>query len=410
VGAEPSGETLSRQQTVRVAIVCDLLEEQWPSMDLVGDMLSQQLSLDRPSQIAATQLHPPLRKRLSRLPGIGKGLGWNTDRLMNRFVDYPSWLRSKAHEFDLFHVVDHSYSQLLHALPPGRSVVTCHDLDTFRCVLEPERDRRPRWFRTMTQRILDGFKLATHVVAVSAATRDELLSYGLVPANRITVVSNGVHPSCSPAAHAPSDAAAARMLPALGEGPWLLNVGSTLPRKRLDVLLRVFASVRREVPGALLIRVGGLTDEHLRLAKELNIQESIVILPFLERDILAAVYRRATLLLHTAEAEGFGLPIVEAMACGCPVAASDLPVLREVGGSAASYCRVADVENWKETVVQLIAEQRQSASAWAVRRERSIAHAGKFSWAENASQTAAIYRKVMLSFGQKHADESSAAH
>ena len=63
----------------------------------------------------------------------------NADRLLNRFVNYPRYLRQHASEFDVFHIVDHSYAQLVHELPAARTVVTCHDLDTFRCLLDPER-------------------------------------------------------------------------------------------------------------------------------------------------------------------------------------------------------------------------------------------------------------------------------
>jgi glycosyltransferase involved in cell wall biosynthesis len=249
----------------------------------------------------------------------------------------------------------------------------------------------------MTRRILDGFRQAAHVIAVSAATREELLRHSLFPAERITVVPNGVHPSCSPLSHATSDAKAAGLLP--GGAPdtiWLLNVGSTLARKRLDLLLRVFAAIRREMPAARLVRVGGgFTPAQLRLAAELKVEDAVVTLPFLEREILAAIYRRAALLLHTADAEGFGLPLVEAMACGCPVVASDVTVLREVGGPSATYCRVGDVDAWKEAVFALVRERAQNNGAWQFRREQALAHAAGFSWPENARQTAHIYREVL---------------
>src|SRR4029077_4446795 len=147
---------------------------------------------------------------------------------------------------------------------------------------------RPRWFRDMTQRVLDGFRRAAHVIAVSAATREELLRHGLFPAERISVVPNGVHPSCSPVPDAATDAAAARLLPGgASDTIWLLNVGSTLPRKRLDVLLRVFAAIRRELPAARLVRVGGFTAAHCRLSAELKVEDAVVTLPFLEREVLA---------------------------------------------------------------------------------------------------------------------------
>jgi len=129
--------------------------------------------------------------------------------------------------------------------------------------------------------------------------------------------------------------------------------------------------------------------------EDLRLSQRIIAWPFLERDLLAATYRNATLLLHTAESEGFGLPVVEAMACGCPVVASDLPVLREVGGSAATYCAVADVPAWSGAVVRLLREQQEDQNSWEARRRAAVAHAVKFSWRENAAQTNRLYREVL---------------
>ena len=83
-----------------------------------------------------------------------------------------------------------------------------------------------------------------------------------------------------------------------------------------------------------------------------------------DRATLAAVYRRAALALQPSEAEGFGLPVAEAMACGTPVLASDLPVLREVGGEAAVYRPVADVPAWSEAALNLLAERQAQHATW----------------------------------------------
>ena len=80
--------------------------------------------------------------------------------------------------------------------------------------------------------------------------------------------------------------------------------------------------------------------------RELGFGDAIVVLPALDRSTLAAVYRRCALLLMPSEREGFGLPVLEALACGTPVVASDAPALREVGGYAAAYCPVDDLEAW----------------------------------------------------------------
>ena len=396
--AAPTGldECASTGRAVRVAIVPDFREEFWPSMDLVADMLYANLCSQFSREMAVTQLHPAFRRRFARVPIFPSKVARNADRLMNRLRDYPVWLRKRRGDYDLFHIVDHSYSQLIHSLPADRTVVTCHDLDTFRCILDPARDPRPAWFRTMSRRILDGFKRAAQVIAVSSTTRDELVRRGLFPENQVSVIPNGVHPSCSPLPDPSADAAIADMIGADGlRAPLLISVGNTLPRKRLDVLLRVFAVARREVPQVRLLRVGGFAPEHRELARSLDIQDAMITLPFLTRELLAAVYRRGTLLVHTSEAEGFGLPVVEAMACGCPVIATDIPVLREVGGRAASYSSLEDVSGWAATIVHLLDEKTQQPERWDARVQAGIANAGRFSWAENARLTRLVYRKVL---------------
>jgi glycosyltransferase involved in cell wall biosynthesis len=362
---------------MKVAILCDSPDEQWPSMDLVGAMLADQLGA---LGIAHQVFAPPIPRRTGRSP---------VDRLLFRFGTYPRLVRSLAGQFDIFHIVDHSYSQLIHHLPPQRVVVTCHDLDTFRSVLEPKRVVRGPAFRWMTQRILSGFQKAAFVTCDSETTMQEVRKFDLLPASRMSVVRLGVHPSCSARPDESADSEAARMLNGFG-GPLLLHVGSTQARKRIDVLLRVLQAVRKRDNDARLIRVGGpLTPEYRALAIELGVLDHVMELPFLSREVLAAVYRRATLVLQPSEAEGFGLPIVEAMACGSRVIASDLPVLREAGGSAVYYCPVGDVDLWTSAVLDKLSPATDQE------RKATSKQASQFSWIKFAETVLEVYNKVL---------------
>lgn len=388
------------RRSARVAVVCDYPEENWPSMDLIGAMVLSHLADGHAGEFAAERICPPFRHRLTRWPIVGgKGAAKNVDRLLNRFHDYPRSLRQTAGtgRFDLYHLTDHSYSQVVHALPPGRTVVTCHDLDTFRCLLEPEREPRPWWFRKMAGRILSGLRQAAAVSCDSEATRDGLLAHGIVPADRLHVVYLGTKPECSPDADPASDAEAARLLgPSDPDAPELLHVGSNIPRKRIDVLLDVFAEVRKAIPRARLIKVGGvLPPEFDKQAHALGVADAIVALPFTPDAVLAAVYRRASLVLQPSEAEGFGLPVIEALACGTPLLASDLDVLREVGGEAPVYRPIGDVLAWSEAALTLIDEPRRSPDAWQARRAAGLARARLYSWSTHADHLAAIYREVL---------------
>jgi glycosyltransferase involved in cell wall biosynthesis len=386
----------------RVAIICDLLEENWPSMDLVADMLYEGIRRDHFGLVSAVRIRPAMQRRLTRLrffAGLGsasKFTALNFDRLVNRFWDYPRLMRRSKGDFDLFHVVDHSYGQLVHSLPPDRVVVTCHDLEAFSCLIGLGR-RRSVLFRAMARRILDGVGKAARVVCDSLATRDELLANQLVDADRLAVVPLGVDPVCNPGSDSRFDEEASALLgPSRPDSIDILHIGSTVRRKRIDVLLKVFALVREEFRGARLIRVGGrFTPDQERLVKGLDLEGSILVLPFLSKGVLAAVCRRAVLLLQTSEYEGFGLPVVEAMACGTPVVASDLPALREVGGEAVFYCPVGDVAAWRDEVVRLLNEKLQCPDRWRAYVAAAIAQAGKFSWAEYARKMVAIYKEVL---------------
>jgi glycosyltransferase involved in cell wall biosynthesis len=309
------------------------------------------------------------------------------DRLLFRFVDYP--VVARRLKFDVFHIIDHSYSQLLHVLPKDRTVVTCHDIDTFRSILEPERDPRGPAFRAMTRRILDGFRQAAHVACDSVATYDEIRKFDLVRAARLSVVPLGVHPSCSPEPDEAADREAGRLLNGV-TGPLLLHVGSTLPRKRIDLLLRVFAAVHARLPEARLVRAGGpLTPVQRELAVELHVENLIVELPFLEREVLAAVYRRAAVVLQPSDAEGFGLPVAEAMACGTPVIASDLQVLREVGGDAAVYCPPGNEAIWAMEVLRVLETRGDSL------RDASLLQASHFSWFSYTKRMLDVYNGLL---------------
>jgi glycosyltransferase involved in cell wall biosynthesis len=377
----------------RLAVICDFLEEKWPSMDLVADMLVAHLALNHSAEVTVTQLRPPMNRLFSKL---GTRASLNADRLLNRFYYYPRWLRSRTAGFDLFHVIDHTYAHLALQLPAGRTVITCHDLDAFRSLLDPDEPGRHGWFRHFTRRILDGFKRASWIICVSEATRGAVVHHGLVPCRRTSVIYNGLHPSFAKI-DLQSDAEAERLLPSGREREvYLLSVGSTIPRKRIDVLLHVFASILRNVPAARLVRVGGpFTTAQEQLAKELGVGDSIINLPFLETKLLAAIYRKAALLLQTSESEGFGLPVIEAMACGCPVVATDIPVLREVGGPAITLCPVGDIDRWTGEILRLLRERSDSPGAWRERLEASVNWASRFSWEETARRTVEVYRQLI---------------
>ena len=392
--AMPGASPRTRKaRSPRIAIVADFLEEDWPSMDHVAEGLIAHLPAALPAGWRVEQVQPPMWPATDgRVPGAGL-------RLFNRFVRYGAHLLARRGDYDLFHLADHSYAHLLHVLPAGRAVVTCHDLDTFASLLDPvERARRGPVFRAMTACILSGLQRAAHVFCVSVATRDALLAQRLLPAERVSVTLNGLDPvlwrPVTPAAEA---ALEARLRAARAPLDFaLLHVGSNIPRKRLDVLLETLARVREARPGTRLLRVGApWTPAQAALAARLGVGEAVTILPRLPAEELAAAYRRATLLLQPSDAEGFGLPVAEALALGLPVLASDIPALREVAGPAADFAPAGDPVAWAARVVDLLTEHAERPAAWGERQARGRVRAGRFRWEHATNTMVEVYRELL---------------
>jgi glycosyltransferase involved in cell wall biosynthesis len=377
-------------QSPRLAVIPDYPEEGWPSMDLCAEMLCHHLAADHNSAVRATRICPKFRQRASVLPMIGNRKGArNLDRLLNRFWDYPRYLRRYASIFDFFHICDHSYSQLVHALPSQHTGVFCHDQDAFRCLLEPSLEPRSRWIQWMARSVLNGLRKAAIVFHGTRRIRQQMEKYGLIDPNRFIYAPYGVAPEFTPEGRdeQPENVA----LAGLDDRPFLLHVGSCIPRKRIDVLLDVFAQVLTRHPDFRLLQVGGTwTEVQRRQINQLQIARSVYQVRGLSRKALASLYRRASLVLQSSEAEGFGLPVLEGLACGAVVVATDLPVLREVGGEAAVYCPLANVPAWTDTVCRLI-ERSSRAPELSIR----LSHAKCYSWSAQARTILTAYQKLV---------------
>jgi len=119
------------------------------------------------------------------------------------------------------------------------------------------------------------------------------------------------------------------------------------------------------------------------------------VLPYLERRVLAALYRRAAVVVLPSEREGFGLPLLEAMACGTPAVASDLAALREVAGEVGVYRPISDMQAWADAVIELVTERCDNPDLWSARRRDVVARAGCFTWEKYTRRMVGLYREVL---------------
>ena len=377
---------MTAQPRVKVAILADMLEEGWPSMDLAADMLLAELQRSHADRVEPRLVRPALIPvtawRREEPPPT-------RDRVLNRYWLYRRAVRTVREWADVFHVIDHSYAHLVHGLPADRTIVTCHDIDAF--VRSQRRgDDSSRLPSYLVRRTATGLTKAARVICPSRATASALSSLGNVSHADIAVVPNGVdepHGSVAELAHLGGE-----LLGPVGRYVDILHVGSTIPRKRIDVLLEVFADLCRTDPRVRLVRVGGtFTDEQRGHAERLGVTARIQQLPLLSRDQLLAVYRRAAVVVSTSEREGFCLPVVEALAAGTPVVVPDMPVFREVAGTAGVFVNPDKLSEWPTAIRSLLTERERDQAAWVLRRERARTRGARFSWKTYASSMADQY-------------------
>ncbi len=357
-------------------------------MDLVADKLLECLPVHDAGSWQVEMRCPRFVRGFSRLPTQKfKHLGFNGDRILNRYLLYPRFIARLKEDFDFYYVADHSYAHLVHSLPTKQTGVYCHDLDAFRCLTQPELEPRPWWFKKMSRRILAGLQSAAVVFYSTKAVHADMLRFQLLDPGKLIHAPYGVDEAFSVARR---DADTPTELRSLSNAPWLLHVGATIPRKRIDILLKVFAVARERFSNLRLCKIGSAwtADQELQIKRD-DLERSIVHLGKVSQALLIDAYRRTSSVMITSDAEGFGLPLIEAMACGAPVIASDLDVLREIGGLSANYAPVGDIDAWVDLVSRVV-----SSDPVLPTREARLAWASKFSWTEHTRIIADAYNNL----------------
>lgn len=228
-------------------------------------------------------------------------------------------------------------------------------------------------------------KRASHLIAVSQNTKQDLTEYLKIPENRISVIYIGVDRNI----FKPYDVK-------LLDKPYIMYVGSERPRKNLNRLFEAFAKLKGEFPELKLVKVGaaGRTEEFrrdtMRILASLGITRDVIFVdPAPELD-LAHYYSSASLLAYPSLYEGFGLPPLEAMACGCPVITSNTSSLPEVVGKAGIMVDPYDTDALAQAMRRVLTDDKLRDEM--VRK--GLEQAKKFSWQKTAKQTLEVYNKV----------------
>ncbi|MFQ6057989.1 MAG: glycosyltransferase family 4 protein [Anaerolineae bacterium] len=327
----------------------------------------------------------PLPPTLASLPTHALPLATRPWRLLAAFsqqlnVGLDRWLP----DCDLFHATEH----LLPRLKGARTVLTVHDLIF---LLFPEYHLPlNKWF---LNRFMPLFvRRADAIIAVSQCTKDDLMHYYAVPSEKITVVYEGVDARFQPVTD-PDALARMRARYGLPER-YVLCVSTIEPRKNLATLLEAYQALREGGSGFKLVivgRKGWLYEGFFRRLHELGLEGEVVLLGFVPDEDLPALYSAADLFVFPSLYEGFGLPPLEAMACGTPVIASNTSSLPEVVGEAGILIDPHHVGGLVEAMERVLMDEPLRAEM----RAKGLERARRFMWGRAAAMTLEVYRSVL---------------
>jgi glycosyltransferase involved in cell wall biosynthesis len=268
-------------------------------------------------------------------------------------------------------------------------VVTVHDL-SFLFFPEGFRGGNRTYLRLLTAWSV---RRARRVIAVSESTRQDLIRHYGLPADRVDVVYNGVDVAFRPLP--PEEVAAFRARQGLPER-FLLFVGTLEPRKNIVRLIEAYA--RLPQPRSQLMLVGGkgwFFDQVFLRVEELDLAGEVRFVGYIPAEELPWWYNAATALVYPSLYEGFGLPALEAMACGVPVVTSTTSSLPEVVGQAGILVEPTDVAALTAALHRVL----QDAALRAKIRAAGLEQAARFSWAETARGTVKSYRRALETRG-----------
>lgn len=310
---------------------------------------------------------------------------WGRNRFFWNLISVPVFLFYRR--VDIFHT-----QYILPAFVPSRTWVVSHIHDvSFRIF--------PELISFSDRKLLAFFiphtmKRADVLVAPSLFTENEIISQYGVDESKILVLPNAVSADFKESLLQPLDLEAVRKKYHLPD-KFLLSVGTLQPRKNLPLFLRAFAEIENRIPEMSVVIAGNRKGHHFdteidRVIAEKQLAKKVFFPGFIEQSDLPALYRLAHGLVFPSRYEGFGIPILEAFLAGIPVAASDIPALKEVGGEACLYFSegVAECGNVLYTLCTHEAQRKSCIEA-------GIRRAQEYSWAKSAHILSSCYEQLL---------------
>jgi glycosyltransferase involved in cell wall biosynthesis len=340
------------------------------------------------SNVSGRRSGPPCND-FSRLdsPAVSYHRAWLNEQWLYRLwyrLRLPLPVQLFIGELALFHSPDFVLPPVSGGIP---TLLTVHDLsfvhfpETFPETLVAYLNRAVPW----------SIRRATHVLADSQATSDDLQAIWHVPADKISVLLSGVNARFHKMPE--KDIHSVRRKYGLDDAPYVLTVGTVQPRKNYEMLVRAWRSVGAAFPYSLAIAGGRgwLADKLVSSIDAQQLAGRVRILGFVDDDDLPALYSGAELFLFPSLYEGFGLPVLEAMACGIPVISSNSSSLPEVAGDACLLISPEDQGAWTAALLALLADETRRGALATAGRQQAL----RFTWEAAARQLLSLYATLI---------------
>lgn len=375
---------------MRIALLRPLPDAGRASMEVYGNELASAMnSLMKPSD--SVDFFPGKKELDSWNVSLRSPCGkWK--RYWQQYVAYGRTARKVP--ADLYHVLDHGYGNTVPFFRQRKTVVTFHD------ALLPNLEKgtipvktRPFTAIAAQRYALNCMKKATHIISVSNFSRSELLKHASISPESVTVVHEGVNARFFQEI-SDHDKRSFRKKWNLPEDTALvLMTGRTDPHKNIEGGLKAFAEFKKRysMRSALLKTGNPFTEEQRSLIRQFKLEDSVFDLGGMPYADIPAAYHCSAALLFLSFYEGFGFPVLEAMASGIPTVISHCGSLPEIGGDAALFVDPQNSTAAAESLYKAIAEPafRQQVI------EKGKRRAAAFTWEKSARETLQVYRKVL---------------
>jgi glycosyltransferase involved in cell wall biosynthesis len=322
----------------------------------------------------------PIQDRsLTRTLNFIIDIGKKTLKTIDKYR-YIQIVKNKVKEGNIKHITSQEFAFLLNSVKLENSIVTCFDLIPW--VYDMERSLI--WKENMK-----GLKQAEIIITISKFSKDEIVKYLNYPEERIRIIYPAVDHDVY---YEKRDKGILSKLNISNDEKVVLYVGSETPRQNVPVLIEAFSKLKKKIPCIKLVKIGesqsyGARKKILTLIKDLDLQEDVIFAGYVPEEDMPRWYNASDILVYPCDYAGFGLPPLEAMACGTPVITSNTSSLPEVVGDAGIMIDPQDVELMADKMYEVLTNNGLRNDII----EKGIKQAKHFTWARSAEETYQVY-------------------